>query len=100
MKIKRIVNGEEIEFELTASELREAYSEQDLEYMMDDVRGHIESGSFEDEFEDAEDLTDEQIEEIARDAKRYLEDYDTFWDCYHGAIDDAIEDFIEEKEEN
>lgn len=75
MKIKRVVNDVEMEFELTHDEVAEAYLEHEHYYDCESVRGDLNSGCYE-EFEG---LSDEEwenaVHEIAREARYQMEEY-------------------------
>ena len=65
MTITRIVNGQNLEFELNSQELFEAYTEQEHKWDVSDVDaryGHL--------------LTDEQVDALAREMRRQRDKYD------------------------
>ena len=88
MKIKRNVNGQEMEFELTYSELADAWTEYEFDGTFEDVKMQCE-----DNYEEVE-LTDEDIKRITNKARRYLSKsdsyYEAYWDCVHIAINDYM----------
>ena len=75
MKITRVINGVEVEIELTQEEIAEAYLQHEHFYDCESVRGDLNSGCYE-EFEG---LTDEEwedaVHEIAYEARRQQEKY-------------------------
>ena len=66
MKINRVVNGQEMEFELTGMELIQAYWEVEA----DDAREDLE-GVFQDSFEDEEALSEAEFEQALQLFKKY-----------------------------
>ena len=66
MKIKRVVNGQEMEFELTGMELIQAYWEVEA----DDAREDLES-VFQDSFEYEETLSEAEFEQALNLFKKY-----------------------------
>ncbi len=75
MKIKRNINGSEVEIELTHEEVAEAYLEHEHFYDCESIRGDLNSGCYE-EFEE---MTDEEweyaVHEIALESRRQQEEY-------------------------
>lgn len=60
MKIKRLVNGVETEFELTAKEMGAAYNEYKEHVTKEWMRNVVFNGEFADDYDE---LTDEQLDE-------------------------------------
>jgi len=96
MKIKRTIQGEEAEIELTQDEIAEAYLHHEHYYDCEYVRSNLNSGCYE-EFED---LTGEELEaavhEIAYEKRRQQDKYELDeWD----AMDVALEQYIKNHRE-
>lgn len=90
MKIKRNINGQEVEIELTKSELREAFYEQDRNFDIEDVRYRY----------NCDDLDNSAVANIAEQWKDALGNNDCYWDSYWNTLRDiAKENGIEEREE-
>lgn len=90
MKIKRIINEKEIEIELTGSELREAFYEQDRNFYIEDVKFRY----------DCSNLDNSAIANIAEDWKYALGNNDVYWDSYWATLRCvAKENGLEEIEE-
>ena len=79
MKIKRNVNGQEMEFELTFEECRTVFYEYRKECDKEDIQNIL----------DEEDLsaTDEQMDLIVGKYRDYLSEDDTWRYCAENAID-------------
>lgn len=86
MKIKRNVNGQEMEFELTWQEVVDARFEYEFDCTFEDVKMQCE-----DDYEEVE-FTDEDFKRMTNKALRYLSKsdsyYEAYWDCIHMAIYD------------
>ena len=91
MKIKRLVNGKEQEFELTEDELYAAFSEQEFKFDRADVTDYFLAFDIED-IEEEYGMTMKEIEskfnEIAYEMRRNIDKYDMDWTY---ARDEAIE---------
>lgn len=85
MKIKRIINNQEIEIELTPAEIRNAYEEYHLGCIKEDILSEYTC--------DDEDLLDR----AASAADRYLDKNDYFWEMYFECLRDAAKDSGMEK---
>ena len=83
MKIKRNVNGQEMEFELTSEEMYKAFWEQEKEYHKEDIRGILEEREIS--------ASDEDIEYIVSKYEDYLSEDDSWRYAAEEAIDDVIE---------
>lgn len=79
MKIKRNVNGQEMEFELTDSECMHVFYEYREECDKEDVRNILEEQDLS--------ATDEQISLIVDRYRDYLSEDDTWRCCAENAID-------------
>lgn len=98
MKIKRTINGESVEIELTETELVLAYREQQHEFTMMDVRSLLENDEYywTDENGDSHppELTDEQVDDAACWAQEWLDENDHIsevrWDIIHDAIEEVL----------
>ena len=84
--MKIIRNGNE--YELTRSEMREAYLEMKNEYLKDDIRCKAEEMDIE--------LSDEHIEDIADYAEKWLGNNESLWESYWMTIEYAIEENAKE----
>lgn len=88
MKIKRTVEGKEMEFSLTSEELRQAVEEGNVAYRMEDIKNKLQ--------EDYPDIPIEaydkdEIYNAAIEVEEYIGNDWTWTD----AVDQAIEDYIE-----
>jgi hypothetical protein len=89
MKIKRIINGEEIEFELTVSELIQAHEEYELDCAIDDVISIYDQGEYD------VDLSEEQLEEVTRLALHNLSKNDGYYESYWMSFEYTLEQYID-----
>lgn len=90
MTIKRVINGYEVEIELTKDELFNAYCEQEHEWDVDSCRNNLNSGIYIDEkwYEDLDKETEMQIiEEAAYHLRRNIDKYEMSYDY---AMDEAF----------
>ena len=90
MKIKRNVNGQEMEFELTFQEMYDAHSEYEFDCTMEDVRQQC---------EDYE-LRDKDIERLTKKVLHYLSKNDCYYEAYWDSVNFAIDDFMKTKQNN
>lgn len=78
MKIKREINGEEFEFELTPQELYDAFDEQEFKFDLESVRTYFEDYSDDDLYDDYM-MTREELEacfeDIATQLRRNMDKY-------------------------
>ena len=108
MKITREVNGVSMEFELTSSEIREAYLEEQRNCDMEDIGCHIEDYEFNGETEEFEEkfgididtFRAECIPEAARQYRRWvdrMDEYrsDYFWETLENAFRHAADEYRE-----
>lgn len=102
MKIKRTVGGKELEFELTDSELFNAFVEQEHRFDRSDCEGYLDNyysdapwyGTLE------KSLRESLIEEAAHKLRRNLDcDDSSFEYAIQFAVDDAIQDIIMAKDD-
>lgn len=99
MTIKRVVNGVEMEFELTHDELFNAYCEQEHKWDVQACKDYFyDTYSDEEWFENTSKKTKQcVIEAAAINMRRYINKYDMdFYSACSGAIDEAIDEYIEE----
>ena len=89
MKIKRTINGIEMEFELTHAERWDAYEEAQHEFDKSDIDAVFDYKEYEFDESEADDL----IDEMAYRMRRYIDKYDCEF-CY--ARDEAIRDVVRE----
>lgn len=95
MKIKRNIDGKEIEIELTKDEIEKAYRIRDLYYYMEDVRGKVIE-----RYEDDETgclYSHAAVKQIAELAMRIREWNDSYWEGYWSNINTAIDEYVEHK---
>lgn len=99
MTIKRIVNGVEMEFELTNLELYNAYAEQQHNFDRLDVLGYL------NEFSDEQLVNDYGmtrveaemlIDDMADRMRRYMDKYECDWSY---ARDEAVSEILNENKE-
>lgn len=90
MKIKRIINGQEVEFELTYQELVDAHTEYEFDCTMEDVRMQC---------EDYE-LTDKDIVSLTSKVLHYVSKNDSYYEAYWDSVNMAIDDFMKTKQNN
>ena len=76
------------EFELTFSEMMQAYDEYKLNCMIEDVDGILGSGA-----RDVE-LSDEQIREVAALAVHNLGKNDSYFEAYWMSVEYTLDDYI------
>lgn len=90
MKIKRNINGQEIEIELTKGELYDAFYEQERDFYIEDVRSRY----------NCDNLDDSAVANIAEEWKDHLGNHDLYWDIYWETLRYvAKENGLEELEE-
>ena len=89
-------NNGYVEFELTDSELREAYEEWKYEMLLDDARYFLDSYNEMNETDIYERTTDEEIEGLV---KRFKEMTEYREDPFTSVWNEIIEEFVEEKGE-
>lgn len=88
MTIIRNVNGQEVEFELTFSELIDAHNEYEFDSTYEDVLTRC---------VDIPELTEKDIHRITNMAIRYLSKNDYYYEAYWDSVDNAIDDFMKNK---
>ena len=88
MTIKREVNGQMMEFELTDNEMYTAFCEQEREFTKEDIRSYFEEREVDVPF------TEDQLDDIAIDARDLMDGDDCInecrWECIHDAIKEAL----------
>lgn len=105
MKIKREINGQVMEFELTSEELYSAYLEKEHEYDCQDIQDELESYNFNDETrKDFFDIygiplekvlsNDELTDDLAYEKRHNQDHYGMNWDS---ARDDAFKDILSKR---
>ena len=92
MKIKRNVNGQEMEFELTYAEVADAHTEYDRNCTTEDIKMQCE--------DDYEDLTEEDFIKMTNKALHYLSKNDCYYEAYWDSVRNAIDDYMETKQNN
>lgn len=94
MKIKRTVNGQELEFELTTQERWEAFREQETIFDIEDCEDMI-CGMTDDQCLDTYEITVEEFRKLipfmAQEKRRLMDKYDMDWTY---ARDEAISSVI------
>ncbi len=76
------------EFELTFSEMIQAYKEYEFDCMVEDVKSQYEQGEYDVE------LTDEQLEEVASFALRTVSRNDSYFEAYWMSVEYTLNDYI------
>ena len=87
MKIKRVVNGQEMEFELTSQELLKAYKEHEFNCTVELFSAHCEHN------DELSGLSKEEIKTITSVALEYLYDSDSFYEAYWDMLNVALNDY-------
>lgn len=77
------------EYELTFSEMVQAYEEYKLDCMVEDVKNVLESGT-----RDVE-LSKDQITEVAIDAIHNLGKNDSYYEAYWMSVEYTLDDYID-----
>lgn len=77
------------EFELTFSEMMQAYEEYEFDCMIEDVKSKYEDGEYDVE------LTEKQIEEVAGLALHNLGKNDNYFDAYWMSVECTLDDYID-----
>jgi hypothetical protein len=90
MIIKRVVDGKEMEFELTVSELIQAHEEHQLDCAVDDVISICEENEYD------MTLSDEQLKEVAKLALRNLSKNDGYYESYWMSFEYTLEEYIDD----
>lgn len=90
MIIKRIVDGKEMEFELTGSELSQAHEEHSLDCAVDDVISICEEKEYDIS------LSDEQLREVTKLALHNLSKNDGYYKSYWMSFESTLEQYIDE----
>lgn len=90
MKIKRIVNGQEVEFELTDAELLKAHEEFEFDCAVDDVISKYEENEYDIS------LSEEQLKEVATLALNNLSKNDGYYESYWLSIEYTLEEYIDD----
>lgn len=94
MTIKREIDGKEFEFELTPSELYDAFAEQEYKFDLENVRSFFADYTDEDyqsEFGLTKEEAEKKFEDIAIELRRNMDKYEMTFDY---AISDAISDVM------
>ena len=84
--MKIIRNG--VEFELTVTEMRQAFLEKEKEYLIEDIQSRAEDMEI--------DLDEHDIKTVVNMAQSGLERNDSYWESYWATIEYAIENFKDE----
>ena len=84
MKIKRIVNGEEMEFELTIQEMRAAHFERQRQIDTDDIKLVLDENP--EEYADLE-VTEEFLDKAAWLYREYCDDNDWYYKVQEAIAD-------------
>ena len=88
MIIQRVVNGEEIVFELTGEELGQAHKEYEFVCAVEDVISKCEENEYD------INLSDEQFKEVTKLALRNLSKNDGYYESYWLTIEYTLEEYI------
>lgn len=92
MKIKRNVNGQDMEFELTWQEMWETYTEQEHLFRMEDVRNYVAECA--EDADDVPELTEEQIDRAADLVTEWMDENDGVSETQWAIVDDAIKEVL------
>ena len=92
MKIKRNVNGQEMEFELTYAEVADAHTEYEFDSTWEDIKTQCE--------DDYVGVTDEDIRKMTNKALHYLYKNDYYYEAYWDSVRSAINDYMKTKQNN
>lgn len=76
-------------FELTFSEMIQAYEEYKFDCMIEDIKEQYENGEYDVE------LTEKQFEEIASFALRNLSKNDSYYEAYWMSVGYTLDDYID-----
>lgn len=90
MKIKRTIDGREIEIELTEQELFDAFTEQEFIFDLDNVRNYFmdyTDEDFQQEYGISREEAESRFEDVASQLRRNIDKYDM---DYEYAISEAI----------
>lgn len=100
MKIKRTINGQEYEFQLTQQELYSAYSEQEHQYDQEDIRGEFEEQEpweIYGNYGIAAKYLSELVPQMAYEKRRLIDKYGMNWETACGeAIRTVVSDYKQE----
>lgn len=103
MTIKRVINGAEVEIELTTKELRDAYNEQEYLWDVDICSIYFDELSA---YEDLDDKVDDEtrtniIEDAAIEYRRNVDKYDMQHEyAISYAFNEVIPNYIDDYEED
>ena len=88
MKIKRNVNGKEMEFELTFAELADAHTEYEFDGTFEDIKTYCDC-----DYEDIE-ITDDDIKRMVNKARHYISKCDSYYEVYWACVRSAVDDYM------
>ena len=91
MTITRIINGREVEIELTEEEKEKVYRGRRLMYKIEDVKSEIDARA---RLIGVPDLTNDDLTKIANKIEDSLENVDTYWEIYWNVVDVCINDYV------
>lgn len=86
MKIKRNINGQEMEFELTFHELMYAHEEYEFECMCEDIKMSLEEN-------DGIKWSDDKLKRIAKIALNNLHKDDCYYDAFWNSVWDTLDEY-------
>lgn len=98
MKITRVINGQNVEFELSPDEVYSAYLQKEHEFDLNDIKNHLMDEDPERFYEDYNVplkwvfQNEELIENIANAKRNNMDKHDMHWD---DALDDALKDVLD-----
>lgn len=100
MIIKRIINGKEIEIELTKEEVYDAYCEQEHKWDIESCEDHYDCVYYGEDWYHDENIRRCIIEEASMRLRRYIDKYEMSFDyAIAEAFADTIPNHIKEDEE-
>lgn len=88
MKITRIINGQEIEIELTEAEIEAVYREQENNYRMEDVRSFLIQRDVQ--------LPEEKICELCDLFEHRLDKCEQYFEAYWDTLDYCYDELVKE----
>lgn len=99
MIIKRIINGEEAEIELTKDELFNAYCEQQYEFDVQSCNDYYDCMYWDEDWYDDRAVRENVIEEATMNLRKNIDKYEMSFDyAIAEAFTDAIREYIKEEE--
>ena len=94
MKITRIINGINVEIELTSTEMLDAYCEKQTQFDKQDIQdlyNWLSPEEIESTYHITKEKLDAGLDEMAYELRRNIDKYDMHWDS---ARDEAFNDYL------